>query len=135
MRVLLLAVFLAAGAPGWAQFQTAPEVKPILDMTKANWIAVREWQGEDWLYFTHLVIYRCAIEQVRYTVNDGEPQLRAFEPCYPDESPPFVVKMENGNTPYDIYPLGSIETITVEITLEDGTVLSETYQRAGILMP
>lgn len=132
LAAALSVVVVPASAQMWT---TGAEVEPILNMTKANWIAVREWEGEDWLYFTHLVVYRCGMEQVRYFVNTGKPRVREFEPCHEGENPPFAIKMEGGNTPYDRHPLGSIENVTVEITLDNGVVLHETFERSAIKMP
>ena len=67
MRRFLMPVLAAVIAvPAMAMdFTEADDIEPILGMTKANWIAVREWEGEDLLYFSHLITYRCAIDQVR----------------------------------------------------------------------
>lgn len=137
MRHIALAAALFAGLTSTAtaqNFTTAAEIKPIVDMTRSSWVAVREWEGQDLLYFTHLEAWRCGMDQVRYFVNTGKPQVREMEECYVDSPTPNAIKME-GHLPYDTHPLGSIETITVEVTLDDGTVLKETFERQNVMTP
>ena len=107
----------------------------ILELTKANWIGVREWDGQDLLYFTHLQVYRCAMDQIRYFVNVGKPRVREMEPCYDDLPTPYIMKAPEGHLPYDRHELNSIQTITVEITLKDGSVLKETFERGQVMIP
>lgn len=129
--VLLLAL---AGPAAASSFTTAAEVRPILMATKGNWVAVREYNGQDLLYFTHLESWRCGLDQIRYFVNEGKPRLRASEPCYEGTNTPNALKLE-GQLPYDVHELGAIRSVTVEITLDDGEVMRETFERAAILMP
>lgn len=135
MKWLNAAVLAAVAAPVAAQnFTTAAEVKPILMLTKGNWVAVREFNGQDLLYFTHLEAWRCGLDQVRYFVNEGKPLMREMEPCYEDTPTPNALKLE-GHLPYNTHELGSIETVTVEVTFDDGTIERETFERANIMTP
>lgn len=129
---------LATGPALALDFTNPDEIRPILSATAANWIAVREWEGHDVIYFTHLMTYRCALAEVRFGVN-GAPatELWQAEPCYRDEPVPFAQKSETHkpHTALDRYDLGSVQTIRVEITYPDGTVEGHDYDRAAVLIP
>lgn len=134
-RVLAIAlVFWAAGPVMAANFTTAAEVKPILGATQANWVAVREFNGQDLLYFTHLESWRCGLDQIRYFVNEGKPSVWETEPCYEDTATPNALKLE-GRVPYTELPLGSVMTVTIEVTYDDGSVETASFERGAIMTP
>lgn len=137
------ALGLAAGA-AWATSPRAPEeqvptgkflraieVRPILDATKGNWIAVREFQGQDLLYFTHLLSWRCGLFEIQFAVNDGEMLVFPMVPC--DENAPMTVPADA--TIYLEYPLGSIETIDVQLLYDDNGTDRVRFERANVMTP
>ncbi|UWQ48639.1 hypothetical protein K3720_11915 [Leisingera caerulea] len=116
------------------RFTTATEVKPILSATRANWIHVREFNGQDLLYVTHLWSWRCGLAQVRLGVNGAAPEIWPLPKCHLDEGFPNMIKEEDG-MPYRSYPLGSIQQIAVEVTFDDLTVESLAFGRDGQPLP
>lgn len=133
-RLLLITVVLclplAAGA-----FTTAAEVKPILNATKSSWIAVREYDGNDLVYFTHLESWRCGLDGVKFGINsDTADQIWELETCYEGEAAPNAMKAE-GRLPYVTLPLGSVQSIVIELTYDDGTTDTVVYQRDAVKMP
>lgn len=81
-------------------FTTAAEVKPILRATRANWVAVRAYEGHDLLYSTNALAWRCALTGIRYGVNGAPPEtVLAMEPCYDSEAAPNALKKEGGSLP------------------------------------
>ncbi len=135
-RHLLLAALLLAPLPLTAQdFTTAAEVKPILTATKAQWIAIREFDGKDLIYFTNLLAWRCGVEQVAWGINGGAPEtVMPMEPCHEGEAAPNALKMDT-ILPYAEAPLGVITSVSVAVTFDDGTVETAEYERKAVLMP
>lgn len=116
------------------KFTTATEVKPILTATKTAWLALREYEGQDLLYFTHLAAWRCGLHQVRYVVNGGAEQVFELEPCHIDTAQPNALKME-GHLPYLSFDLGSVNEVAVTVLYDDGSQDAVEFQRKEILMP
>lgn len=130
------AVFLAffAATPLAAQtVTTAAEIKPILTAIKPSWISVREFDGQDLVYFTMIEAWRCGVDKVMYGINTDTPDtVWEMEPCYEDEGAPNAIKAE-GRLPYTGFALGSVETVVVQITYDDGTTDGARFGRAGLL--
>jgi len=132
----------AAATDGWqpedqtptGKFTTATEVKPILTATKSQWVAVREYEGKDYLYFTNLLAWRCGLHQVSYGMNGAPEQVLEIEACHIDTAQPNALTMEEHN-PFVILDAGTVNSLTVTLVYDDGTTDTATYQRSDILMP
>ncbi|MBL1436628.1 MAG: hypothetical protein COB08_010570 [Rhodobacteraceae bacterium] len=126
----VLATGLGNGAQ--AQFLTAAEVKPILEMTQDSWVAVRVFDGKDLFYFTHLVVFRCGLEDVFYGLNGEVPNLRLpMEPCYEGTSAPAAMDAVKF-PPYMTFPVGSIHSVTLMMMYDDGDIQEVSWERAQI---
>ncbi|MEJ6479302.1 MAG: hypothetical protein QNL92_11550 [Octadecabacter sp.] len=118
------------------KFTTAVEVRPILGMTKSNWVAVRLYEGQDLVYFTHLMSWRCGLWEVRYGVN-GEPANTTvpMEPCNTEFAAPNAMIDVGNFLPYIVLPPESVQSIYVEITFDDGTSDFAQFNRNEVLIP
>ena len=118
------------------KFTTAVEIKPILGMTKSNWVAVRAYDGQDLLYFTHLLAWRCGLWDIRYGVN-GAPadNVVPMEPCNVDTAQPNGLTDVINYSPYVTLPLDSVDSVYVELTYDDGTTDFAQFSRPEILIP
>lgn len=136
MKLKLAAIVVPLATAALAQgFTTAAEVKPILQATKANWVALRDYDGNDLLYFTHLESWRCGLAQVRFSVNStAATQVREMEPCYEGTAQPNALTLE-GHLPYIVIPQGMTNTVSVVVVYDDGTEDRADFERKAILMP
>ena len=118
------------------QFTTAIEIKQILGMTKGNWVAVRSYEGQDLVYFTHLLAWRCGLWEVRYGLN-GAPatEVVPLEPCHEGTNQPNALTDVGNYLPYITLPGDSVASIYVELAYDDGTTDFAVFQRQAILMP
>ena len=116
------------------QFTTATEVRPILDATRANWVAVREYDGRDLVYVTHLFSWRCGLYGLRISVNDGPAQDWPLPPCHTGTAQPNAITGDDG-LPYWEFPLGHVQSLQVEILYDDLGTDSARFERAQVLMP
>lgn len=112
------------------QFTTALEIKPILAATRGSWISVREFDGQDLLYVTHLWAWRCGLVQLKVGVNGAAPEVWPLPECHLDQASPNAITDQDG-LPYRSYALQSISQIEVEITYDDLTRDSARFNRLG----
>ncbi|WP_349358129.1 caspase family protein [Stappia sp.] len=94
--------------------------KDILERLSTGWLSFQDWDDRRLVYFTHLISYRCAIEEVRYGYDTDTPD-RVFEigPCDPD-NPHAIPRSGPGSTVHaDIAK--SVGYVSVQLTYRDGT--------------
>lgn len=131
-RTIFAAALLLTPFAGHAQdFTTSAGVKPILELIKPQWIAVRPYDGKDHLYFTNLLVYRCGIQQISFSYNGSPFEPLQHEPCHIGEANPSALKVET-HLPYVVAPLDSLQTVAVQLNFDDGTVMEQSYDRATI---
>lgn len=112
------------------QFTTAAEVKPILGITQGNWISVREFDGQDLLYVTHIWSWRCGLVQMELGVNGAPPEIWPLPECHLDQGAPNGITEADG-LPYRSYELGSITQIEVHLTYDDLSKEQVVFNRMG----
>ena len=116
------------------KFLTATETKPILTATRGNWVAVREFNGQDLVYFTHLLSWRCGLYEINYAINGGPMQSWPMPQCRVDGPSPNAITEADG-LPYIALELGSVQTIDVEILYDDLSTDAASFDRAAVKMP
>lgn len=131
MKHLLVLAVLILPNTVFAQPLDAAKVRPILDITKTQWVAIREWDGRDLLYFTHLLTWRCGLTRIEYSVNStGADQVWGFTPCDKSAANPMALPPEQ--VIYKSYEMNSIQNVTVKITYDDGVTDKISYDRKAI---
>lgn len=113
------------------KFTTATEVKPILNATRNNWIHVREFDGKDFLYVTHLWSWRCGLLELRVGINGNDPEPWPLPPCHMDQPMPSVM-LDSDGVPYQTFNLGSIAMVEVHITYDDLSTDGAKFNRQGV---
>lgn len=121
-------------APPTGKFTTAAEVRPIMNATRGQWVAVREYDGQDIIYFTQLLSWRCGLSAIRYSVNGGPMQVYPLPPCHEDMAQPNVL-LDNEAMPIMGLPPKSVQTVEVEVFYDDTSIDSASYQRNQVLIP
>ena len=118
------------------KYTTALEVRPILQMTRNQWVGVREFDGQDYVYFSTLIGWRCGLWDIRYGIN-GAPadNVLPMEPCNDEFAQPNVMLDIENFPPYVICPQGGVESIYVEIVFDDGTTDFARFERAAVRIP
>ena len=129
-----LPTFAAEDQAPSGQFTTATEVRPILGATQSSWVALRDYGGQDLVYFTQLLAWRCGLHQIAYAINDEPEQVLETEPCYLGTGQPNAIKAETIQ-PYITRAPGSVQTVTIRLIYDDLGEDSADFARPAILMP
>lgn len=118
----LTVLALAAGAvppAALGQMMAPAQMRAALEATGRQWVAFRNWQGRQLIYFTHLVAWKCAIKEVRYAVDGQDPaELFPLPACDPQN--PFLVNGESDTILLSFAP-GEVEEISIQLVYGDGT--------------
>jgi hypothetical protein len=116
------------------RFTTATEVRPILAVTRGNWIHVRDFNGRDLLYVTHLWSWRCGLIDLAVGINGAAPEPWPLPECHLDQAAPNAI-LENDGDPYRSYPAGSIAMVEIALTYDDLTTETVRFNRQGMVLP
>lgn len=116
------------------KFTTAAEIKPIMNATKGNWVAVREYEGQDLLYISHIWGWRCGLKAMAISVNGEAMQNWPLPPCHMEYAAPNAVLEEDG-LPYLRMKLGAVQTIDIQIVYDDLSMDAASFERGNVLIP
>lgn len=131
-RLIFAAALCAATGPASAQqFTEAAQVRPILEATRANWVAIREYGGKDLLYFTQLLAWRCGLDRIEFALND-DPTFTDWPmpACRMDTATPASIL--EGDPVYATLPIWNVGKVRIRLTYDDGQVSEASYERAQI---
>lgn len=115
--VRIVSALLFATLSPFVSAMPPEQVKQILNMTKDSWVAFRDFNGKQLIYFTHLESYTCGIKAVHYSINsDALDKNWKLQPCNP-KNPNAIAK----NIIYLTLPLGTAKSIAVKVTFADSS--------------
>ena len=138
MLRLIAATALLAVAPPAARaenYTTAEEVRPVLEAIKDKWIAIRVEGDEDYVFFTPIVSWRCGVQEVRYGFNDEAPDRQLdMAACHEEFSNPNVV-VDGDPIPLVTAPAKSVESVTIRLIYDDGSLSEAVIPRKQVLIP
>lgn len=116
------------------KYTTTAEVKPIFDMTRANWIAVREFNGKDLIYVTQIWSWRCGLSELHIQINGGGFANWPLPACHEKYAQPNVILEEDGQ-PYATRALGSVQSVDIRLVYKDGSTDMQNFLRGNVLIP
>lgn len=115
---VIAALFGLAGGAATAQ-QAPGFAKRALELTRDKWVAFRNFNGRQLIYFTQIVTYKCGLKEVRYSFNTRDVAERFQLPrCDPQN--PFRLDPQNDKIYLSLAP-GTVGTMSVQLVYGDGT--------------
>lgn len=127
MRLLLAAAMLVAGLAGASAQGLLGQEKQILPMISDSWVAFRDYDGRQWIYFTTLVAYHCGLSEIRYSIDSDALDQRFPMPACDRQRPNAIDPA--ADPPYLTLRRGSARQVLVQIVFSDGDV-SKAYRYA-----
>lgn len=116
------------------KFTTATEIRPILEATRMNWLAIGAEPGNDFLYVTHIWSWRCGLKQMKFSLNGGPLEEWPLPPCHEGTASPNAITDSDG-LPLKMFAPGEVQAVAVWLLLDDLTQMSTSYQRSDIVLP
>ena len=89
----------------------------MLDATTKSWIAFRDYNGSQLIYFTQLVTMKCGLKEVRFSLNSPSLEHKFDLPKCNWEAP---FNVDATKLPYISMALGTAKSISVHVTYSDG---------------
>jgi len=115
--VLIASTLLLTTISQAATAMPPDQIKQILNLTKNSWVAFRDYDNKQLVYFTHLESYTCGIGEVHYSINsdtlDKTWKLQLCDPKKPNAITKDII--------YLTLPLGTAKSIAVQVTFTDGS--------------
>ena len=117
-------IFLSAGAlavPIAAEAQMPPpaQFKMMAEAAKAQWVAFRNWDGRQLIYFTIPVTYHCGLSEIRYSLNGNDLAERWPVPeC--NAQMPFNVDPQKDKLYLALDP-GTVSAVSLQLVYADGS--------------
>lgn len=128
--ILTTAVLLGVGTTAIANSSAESDnVKAILESQSDMWVEILTESGEDLVSFRPLVGWRCDLNSVKYGFN-GDDAVNTFEmaPC-------GGTGLESGDYLLHVTAAaGSVNSVKVMITYDDGSQSDSTMNRDDILV-
>ena len=87
-----------------------------LEMTETAWLSFRDYDGKTLLYFSHLMVYRGAIEKIEYGIDRGIPNKSFKFPAWNKSG----IATIDANTPAYIKVSRKTSYATVQVTYKNG---------------
>jgi hypothetical protein len=103
----------------------AQSQRKILEMTAGSWLSFRDFNGL-LLYYTHLVVYRCAVREFRIGIDTSLPDRVVTLPACDQKDP---MALPSNAQPYLHLP-SATRAVSIELTYRDGSVSEiKTFRR------
>ena len=110
---------LAAPIAVNAQMPPPAQLKMMAEAVKAQWVAFRNWDGRQLIYFTIAVTYHCGLREIRYSLNGKDLTERWPVPACNTQMP-FNIDSEKDQIYLALDP-GTVSAVSVQLVYADGT--------------